>query len=150
MNELAKIHIAWKELGLTEQAYRDIIAVNFNGKDSAKDLTQQQRVQLLSIFTARGFKTKTAKTVKHGHKATRHKDDNFLKISPTDPNGRQKRYILALWNKLGYDVAKLHARCKRQWRVDRFEWLDDGQAMHVLITDLQQRCEAAGIDPNHR
>lgn len=150
MNELAKIHIAKKELGLTDQSYRDIIAVNFGGKSSAKELSAQERASLLALFAARGWKKKSGKPVKHGRTATSRKDDNFLRISPTDPDARQKRYILAMWNALGYDVAKLHARCKKQFGVDRFEWLDDGHALHVLIVDLQQRCHQVGIDPDHR
>lgn len=143
-NELAKIHIAATELGLSKQAYRDIIALNFPGKSSSKDLTHQQRVQLLGIFTARGWKPKTAQTVKHGRTATRRKDDNFIKIQP-GPTAKMQRKVLAMWAELGYDVATLHARCKRQWKIERFEWLQDYEALHILITDLQARKEAAGL-----
>ena len=149
MNELAKIHIAAKELGLSKQAYRDIIALNFPGKSSSKDLTLQQRAQLLAIFVARGFKPRSGKTVKHGRTATRRKDDNFIKIPP-GPYAKQQKKVLAMWAELGYDVATLNARCKRQWKIDRFEWLQDYEALHILITDLQQRCHQVGIDPDHR
>lgn len=147
MNELAKIHIAAKELGLSKEAYRDIIALNFPGKSSSKDLSQQQRTQLLTIFISRGWKPKSGTTVKQGRTATRRKDDNFIKISRTDANGRQKRYILALWNNLGYDVATLHARCKKQFNIDRFEWVTEYADLRILITDLQHRCRQAGLDP---
>ncbi|MBV5329994.1 MAG: DUF1018 domain-containing protein [Chlorobium sp.] len=36
-------------------------------------------------------------------------------------------------------MAKLHARVKKQFNIDRFEWLDDHQALHTLITDLEYR-----------
>lgn len=149
MNELAKIHIAAKELGLSKEAYRDIIALNFPGKSSAKDLSQQQRAQLLAIFNGRGWKAKSGRTVKHGRTATRRKDDNFIKINP-GPAAQQQKYILAMWNALGYDVATLRARCKKQFGIDRFEWVTEYADLHILITDLQQRCLQAGIDPDHR
>jgi hypothetical protein len=39
-------------------------------------------------------------------------------------------------------VEKLHSRCKTQFGVDRFEWLTDHHALHVLITDLDKRLKA--------
>jgi hypothetical protein len=43
-------------------------------------------------------------------------------------------------------MDQLHARCKRQFGVDRFEWLTDYQPLHILITDLEHRLRAAGRD----
>lgn len=144
--DLAKIHIAKKELGLSDEAYRDILHINF-GVESAKDLLPKQVVALLNKFRALGWKPKRPKVVKMGRKGTQRKGDNYIEIKP-GPAARQQRYILAMWNALGYDVAKLHARCKKQFGVDRFEWLTEHKELHVLITDLQQRCHSAGIDPS--
>lgn len=145
-SDLAKIHIAKKELGLTDEEYRDLLQWKFR-VESAKDLKPRQVVELLNHFRAKGWKPKKGATVKHGRKGVRKKDDNFIEIKPGTPGARHKRYILALWNALGYDVAKLHRRCKKQFDVDRFEWLDDDHSLHVLTTDLRQRCLNAGIDP---
>lgn len=139
--DLAKIHIAKKELGLTDEAYRDMLHLHFQ-VDSAKDLLLKQVVVLLNLFRARGWKPKA--NVKAGRKSTA-KSGNFKEI--TGPNARQKRYILALWNALGYDVAKLDARCQKQFGVARFEWLKDDHALFVLVTDLRTRCVNAGLDP---
>lgn len=139
--DLAKIHIAKKELGLSDEAYRDMLHLHFQ-VDSAKDLLLKQVVVLLNLFRAKGWKPKA--NVKAGRKGTA-KSANFKEI--TGPNARQKRYILALWNALGYDVAKLDARCKKQFNVDRFEWLKDDHHLFVLVTDLRARCKAAGLDP---
>ena len=139
--DLAKIHIAKKELGLTDEAYRDLLHLHFQVA-SAKDLLPKQVVVLLNNFRARGWKPKA--NVKNGRKTTA-KSANFKEI--TGPNARQKKYILALWNALGYDVAKLDARCKKQFGVDRFEWLQEDHHLFVLVTDLRQRCLNAGIDP---
>lgn len=139
--DLAKIHIAKKELGLTDEAYRDMLHLHFQ-VDSAKDLKPQQVVVLLNKFRAKGWRPKT--NVKKGRKGTG-KSANFKEI--VGQNARQKKYILALWNALGYDVAKLDARCKKQFGVERFEWLKDEHALFVLVTDLRQRCVNVGIDP---
>ena len=143
--DLAKIHIAKKELGLTDEVYRDMLHVHFQ-VSSAKDLKPQQVVVLLNKFRAKGWRPKKSTVVKRGHAGQTRKDDNFIEIKP-GANAKQQRYILALWNALGYDVAKLHARCKKQFGVDRFEWVDEYDDLHVLITDLQKRCRDAGLDP---
>ncbi len=143
--DLAKIHIAKKELGLTDEAYRDILRTHFR-VESAKDLAPKQVIVLLNKFRAKGWKPKQGAVVKHGRTGTRRKADNFIQIQP-GPAARQQRYALALWNALGYDVDKLHTRCKKQFGVDRFEWLTEHDHLHILITDLQQRCWNAGIDP---
>lgn len=142
---LAKIHIAVKELGLTDEAYRDMLHVHFQ-VDSAKDLKPQQVIVLLNKFRAKGWRPKKSTVVKRGRAGQIRKDDNFIEIKP-GPNAKQQRYILALWNALGYDVAKLHARCKKQFSVERFEWLKDDHSLFVLVTDLRQRCVNVGIDP---
>jgi phage gp16-like protein len=144
--DLAKIHIAKKELGLTDDAYRDILRTHFQ-VESAKDLAPKQAIVLLNKFRAKGWKPRKGAVVKHGRTATRRKADNFIEIKP-GPAAQQQRYILAMWSALGYDVDKLHARCKKQFGIERFEWVTEHSDLHVLITDLQQRCRNAGIDPD--
>jgi len=129
---LAKIHIAKKELSLSEEAYRDILHFNFQ-VESAKELTDSQARQLIELFKAKGWKQKpgTGKNTSSGR---------FITVKP-GPAAKQQRKVLAMWNTLGYDMAKLHGRVKKQFGVDRFEWLEDGQALHILITDLQRRLD---------
>jgi len=133
-SQLAKIHIAKKELQLSDDIYRDIMAVNFSGCDSARDLTEQQATRLLDILRARGWQPK--KSSNTGKK----RSGNYIKIQPGPAAARQRK-ILAMWNELGYAMEKLHTRCRREFNVDRFEWLTDGHALHVLITDLEKRIE---------
>ncbi len=126
---LAKIHIAKKELALADEAYRDILFVNFQTW-SAKDLTNQQARQLLELFRAKGWKSKPGR----GQQGK----SRFITVK-SGPAAKQQKKVLALWNALGYDMGALHGRVKKQFGVDRFEWLEDGQALHILITDLQRR-----------
>ncbi len=136
--DYAKIAIARKATNTGEQTYRDILSLNF-GVQSATKLTGPQVATLLDIFLAKGWEgPKRPTTVKNGRKGTRRKSDNYIEIQP-GPYAKMQRKVLALWNSLGYDVAKLHARCKRQWGIERFEWVKDYHQLHVLITDLEER-----------
>jgi phage gp16-like protein len=57
--DLAKIHIAKKELGLTDEVYRDIMRARFGkSKDSAAKLTPGQAFSLLAYFRKIGWKPK--------------------------------------------------------------------------------------------
>ena len=54
---LGKVHIAKKQLGLTEEEYRDMLSVNFN-VDSAKFLNASQLNEFLRLMAQVGFKAK--------------------------------------------------------------------------------------------
>ena len=127
--EYAKIHIAVKELGLTDENYRDILMFNF-GVHSAKGLSAVQVDELLNIFRQKGWKPRPRKRT----------GDEFIAVKP-GPAAAQQRKVLALWHALGFPMAALHTRCRKQFRVDRFEWLTDHHALHVLITDLERRLQ---------
>jgi phage gp16-like protein len=131
---LAKIHVAKKELGLTDDAYRDILRVHFQVA-SSKDLTDRQATVLLNQFRAKGWTAKRGK-----NQAAPAERKGYIEIKP-GPAAKQQRKILALWNSLGYEMAKLHTRVKTQFGVERFEWLEDPHSLHVLITDLEYRAK---------
>ena len=137
--DLAKIHIAKKELGLTDEAYRDILRLHFQ-VESARDLTPRQATVLLNKFRAKGWKPKKSTRPGSGNKDR--KNRNYRHIKP-GPAAAQQRYVLSLWNRLGYDIRKLDARCRRQFGIERIEWVTDHHQLHVLITDLEHRCQAA-------
>jgi len=146
LSDLAKIHIAKKELGLFDEEYRDLLYFYFEVL-STKDLTDKQLKELLSIFRGRGWRPKFKVKKNKSPKKRGSGKENFKEI-PDGPMARQKRYILALWNALGYDMDKLDARCKKQFKIDLFEWVQDEDHIHILITDLRVRCMLAGIDPS--
>ena len=52
---LAKVHIAAKELGLDEDAYRDVLFV-VTGRSSARDCEPVELAALLNHFRSRGWK----------------------------------------------------------------------------------------------
>lgn len=138
--QLAKIHIAKKELQLTDEIYRDILAVNFK-VESARNLTNLQAAQLLEIFRAKGWQPKAPKSASEQMPRPKR---TYITIKP-GPTAAQQRKVLAMWNELGYAMEKLNSRCHRQFGVDRFEWLTDQKALHVLITDLDKRLKKTKV-----
>ena len=59
---LAKIHIAGKELGLSEDEYRDLIASVAPGRESAADLSEHQLHLLLNRFHELGWRPRLRRT----------------------------------------------------------------------------------------
>ena len=92
---------------------------------------------LIDSFRTKGWKPK--KSV--GSVRQKRRDGRYIDIKP-GPAAGQQRKVLALWNELGYGMDKLHTRCKKQFNVERFEWLTDARHLHILITDLDYRLEA--------
>jgi hypothetical protein len=142
--DYAKLGIAKRHFG--DQTYRDIMATHCHGKTSGKLLDAQERATLYSVLAQKGWRPTTPAQVKDGRKATKKVRDNYRRIQD-GPAAKQQRYCLALWAKLGYEVKKLDARCKKQFGIDRIEWVTEQADLHILITDLRQRCVDAGLDP---
>jgi len=130
--QLAKIHIAKKELALDDDSYRTLLAARFQAQ-SAKELNFQQAGILLDHFRRSGWQPKPR---------TRQvaADNGFIR-SPFP----QHRMIAGMWHELGYALPGLHARVKKQFGIDRLEWLKDEHALHVLITDLEARLKRRGL-----
>ena len=133
--QLAKIHIAKKELQLTEEVYRDILALNFK-VESAKALTGWQAEQLLDIFKAKGWKAKASK-------------DKGRSPKYGDP---QQRKVVALWitladagvirNRSDYALQKY---VKTVTDVDNLKWCG-GQECFKLIESLKAMGKRNGVD----
>lgn len=54
-NDLAKIHIAKKELGLDDDTYRGVLWARYH-KESAADLSDFQAADLLDLFRQKGWR----------------------------------------------------------------------------------------------
>lgn len=110
--DLAKIHIAKKELGLTDEVYRDILKARFR-KDSSAKLTPSQAFALIRHFERLGWKPSRQPTLPG------------MNI-PSDP---QSKKILALWIELHQQKVvrdnsdrALMAFVKRQTGKDHLKW----------------------------
>ncbi|MFC1524645.1 gp16 family protein [Thermodesulfobacteriota bacterium] len=122
-SELAKIHIAKKELGLSDEEYRDILQHRFK-KRSAKDLTHTQVQVLLGVFKLAGWKPKFRSV--RGRNVPQ----------ATDP---QSRKIRALWIRL-HNIGEvrdpselaLNKFVKRMTKVDFLQWTTPAQKSMVI------------------
>lgn len=68
-SDISKIHIAKKQLNLSEEEYRSILSGR-GGADSAKDLDYSGRKCVLAYFEKRGFKPKASATTKRPSRPT--------------------------------------------------------------------------------
>ena len=132
---LAKIHIAKKELGLSDEVYRDILKIQCGRTSSAK-LTPMQAEQLLRHFKKLGWQPKAAQ-----------------KLPGMDiPSDGQSQKILALWISLHQagvikdrsDKALL-AFVKRMTHKDHLRWCD-GQDKHKIIEALKDWAKREDVD----
>jgi len=123
--DLAKIHIARKELGLDEDVYRDILW-SVGRVDSARELDDKGRAKLLGYF-----------------RKTLHWQSRSLPADKQSPGARQAWKIHTLWAELhrsGHvkdpSDRGLFAFCKRMTQVERPEWLTAQQA-NIIIEALK-------------
>lgn len=120
--DLAKIHIAKKELGLTDEEYRDILYCQYR-KKSSKDLTPGQAWKLLAYFKNMGWKPKQQSALP----------------GMSVPNDGQSKKIQALWITLnqagivknGSNKAMM-AFVKRITKKDQLKWCDSQEKNRVI------------------
>ena len=122
----AKIHIAKKQLGLSDDVYRDILWIRYK-KDSSAKLSSAQGRDLVEHFKTLGFKVKRKQN------------------SKTSPKYEDKRMqkVVALWitlaqagvvkNKANYALQKY---VKRMTGKGNLRWCD-GADLNLLIEGLK-------------
>lgn len=120
---LAKVHIAPKQLGMTEDDYRAILH-RVTGRVSAGDCDVRQLQALVDEFGKRGFTTRAAP--KRAGMPTR----------ADHPVARKAR---AMWISLGLLCAiretaepALEAFARRQLGCERFQWANQAQGDRVI------------------
>ncbi|EMG36273.1 Protein of unknown function (DUF1018) [Desulfocurvibacter africanus PCS] len=133
---LAKVHIARKDLGLTEEEYRATLREMF-GIESAAQLTEEQLGDLVEHFLHRGWRGPQDLSDRPG----------YLEIADSDPYARQKRYILALARRLGWRPGVLQRYMRAKVRSSSLAHLHDPTKLNLLARDLWGRCVRQGIDP---
>lgn len=145
-NHLAAIHIAFKALGISKE---DACALKqaVTGKESAADMTEQQRKRLLARLaelqadaaTARGEKPAyTPRRQLAGHAATVDLDERWYKA-------RALWAALAAAGHVRTDTdAALTAYVKRQTHVDHWRFLN-GHQVNSVIEALKRWCRRVGV-----
>lgn len=119
----AKIHIAKKELGITDETYRDMLHLHFQAK-SATELSPRQITVLLNHFKAKGWQPK-----RPGRAGKR----------PFQAKGQAPASKDRLINKIEAHLAErklpwnyAHAMAKRICRVERVEFCDETNLLKLV------------------
>lgn len=139
---LVKVQIARKELGLADDDYR-MILTRLTGHSSATDCSDADLGRVLDEFKAKGW---APKVVAGGRAGARKPQSR--KARPADhPSAKKARALwLSLWN-LGEvrdpSEAALEAFARRQLKVERLQWADQGLT-YKLIEALKAMAERAG------
>lgn len=134
---LAKIHIAKKQLGLSDLEYRNVLD-NLFAVRSAKSLKIGELSTLLKHFAARGWESGQSR---------KQASTGWVSIPEGTLYANQKRYILALAQDLGWNLRGLNKRIKTQFGVEHIVFLNRQSDLQTLAKDLVTRCQRAGIDP---
>ena len=154
MEQNKVIHAVLRRLGFNYKDDKDLVLCHVKevaGKEKGlSELTLSERQALLRHI-ARLWKVEIANPAVPARYRDWKKGDPEIedtRVGFKVFNGvraRQKRYIMWLWTSLGYAPEKIDKRVKKQFGIDRLEWLNDPHDLHILITDLQERAKSAGI-----
>lgn len=147
-NDLAKIHIAKKQLGLDDQLYRDLLRRIAN-VESAAQLDQWQRVKVLNEFQRLGW-LKAQKTQRDSKAAEAEATAN--KVAQLKRG--QVRLAEKLWAQL-YAIGAvnnptgLNAYVYRMTKVERIEWANS-KKLNVVIEGLKAWVQRVQENHNER
>lgn len=126
-SDLAKIHIARKQLAMDEDTYRDMLQA-VAGVKSAKDLDDKGAAKVLAHLQRSGFKP-TKQTSQRPR--------------VTDGRARLMRKVEALLAAGGKPWGYAEAMAKRMFGIDRLEWCDHDQLWR-LAAALQMSANRNG------
>ena len=136
--DLAAIHIAKKDLGLSDESYRAVIRRVTTGRtESSASCGDEERRELLKEFERLGWRPKRQGKKRAGSRPR-----------SADPRAAKAR---ALWIAL-YHLGEvenpsedaLGAFVERQTGVEAFQWLDPAQ-FNQVIEALKSMCARAGF-----
>lgn len=146
---LARVHIAKKEMGLTDELYRASVGAVVEGKDSAKDLTMGELNKLLKHFESRGWSPKR----KARSKNTPGKKRKGFRTPSSRPMVRKIYVLWSILHKNGVYSAKrpdgfVKRMTKNHTRPDGIantEWLEDDDA-YLVIEALKKIISREGLE----
>lgn len=132
-NDLAKIHIARNQLGLSDDDYRAVLWARCN-VHSAADLDHSGRQHLLQHFRALGWKAKAPRKRLHAKR---------LPESAGEHKANQLAKIEALLLDAGKPTAYADGMAQHMFRVQKVTWCDAEQ-LHKIIAALNIQARREG------
>jgi hypothetical protein len=138
--KLALIHLARKDRGLDDEAYRALLIGSAGVDSSSKIDTEAQFEEVMKAFANLGFKRQPAKRKKLA--IQEQEQGNFCTT-------RQIYYIKGLWEiaSRAKDEKSLNSMVKRISKVDDLRFLTKGEASKVILA-LRDICWRAGLNPD--
>lgn len=140
---LGMIHVSKKQLGLDDDTYRAVVARVCMGKTSAADCTFAELKALADHFRAQGVSPK----VIEGGQARKPRATGPRRAD--HPAAKKARALWLALADLGVvqdrRESALEAFARRQLRVDRLQWANQGHT-YKLIEALKAMAERAGWD----
>lgn len=130
--ELAKIHIAKKQLGMDDDTYRDMLWI-LCGVRSAADLSPGARKEVLEHLKSAGFKQKTKGR------------PSQLKAKKRTSRTAQLEKIEALLTIGSKPWSYADALAKRICRVEKISWVQ-AKDLYKIITALRKQAIREGWD----
>lgn len=130
--DLAKIHIAKKQLGMSDTVYREMLK-NISGVASAADLDGRGRSKVLDHLKICGFKP----AYKHERSQIKHRSA----AKEREPLLLKVRAILT---DLRLPWKYADSMAKRMFKVDRVHWLEPDQLHKLTIALIYHKNRAYG------
>jgi phage gp16-like protein len=140
------LHIARKQCGLDDEAYRAVL-LGAAGVDSSSGITTwKQYHDCLEAFKKLGFKVQSRTSGKSKMKETEPQEGRAEHMI----SSRQEYYIRGLWDLASRvkDETSLRGMIKRTGGVDNIQWLTRENARKVILA-LRDIARKAGYNPDH-
>lgn len=131
-NQIQKIHIAKKELALTEEDYRAVL-LNFN-VTSSKALSYKEAEKLLVVFQELGWKPKTKKLTTKTDIANKTKYDELIPRPFGFASPGQLRKVEAIYRDITKSSSNdgLNKLLKKIVKIDHLTWLKKKDVPKIL------------------
>jgi hypothetical protein len=140
------LHIARKQCGLDDEAYRALLLGAAGVESSSGITTWKQYNDCLTAFKKLGFKIQSGTSGKSGLKETEPQEGRPERMI----SSRQEYYIRGLWDlaSRAKNEASLRGMIKRIGGVDNIQWLTRENAGKVILA-LRDITRKAGYNPDH-
>ena len=141
-SDLAKIHIAKKQLSMDDATYR-LMLRNHGGVESAKDLTPAGAAKVLAHLARCGFKPKAGVPPKPASTSI---------VTPAADRQALIAKITAQLLDAGRSMAYGDGMAQKMFKVEKLVWLDTEQLRKVvaaLAYDAKRRVKRAAQETGH-
>ena len=141
--KLSMIHIAKKDTGIDDEAYRALLGGAAGVYSAAHIKYESQFTAVMKAFENLGFKSKPKDELK--------KTDTTSKRSPLWITAKQEYYIRGLWDLASRkkSITSLRAMIRRIAGVDDIRFLSKVNAQKVIIA-LRDITKKAGFNPDEK